>query len=510
MSRHELEQRRLENREAVRALGLEPYGGRVDGLVSLAAARERYDPGADADTQQRAKEPGFVDRRPVVRTAGRVVLHRDNGRLIWMNLRDDTGDLQVAVSQRDCDEASFQVARLTDLGDIVWCEGPLGRTRTGEITVWACQLRPAGKCLAPPPEKHAGLQDPELRFRRRYVDMWVNPETTRVFQARCRIVAAVRRELDRRGFVEVETPMLQPLPGGAAARPFVTRMNALDMALFLRVAPELYLKRLLVGGMPRVYEINRSFRNEGLDRQHNPEFTMLEAYQTFADADEIMDLTESLVREAAREVAGAAADTGAAAGALALPFGDVRIDYAPRFRRVPYADLFEKALGFAMDDEARVRRAAGERGLEHAGRDLVLVANDLFELAAEKSLDPAVPTFVTHYPASLSPLTRPHAGNPALADRADLFIGGMELSPNYTELNDPDVQGAKFREQLAGLPGDEGTFRTFDEDFIEALKVGMPPAGGMGLGIDRLTMLLTDQRSIRDVILFPLMRPRGQ
>jgi lysyl-tRNA synthetase class 2 len=287
-------------------------------------------------------------------------------------------------------------------------------------------------------------------------------------------------------------------------------MNALDISLFLRIAPELYLKRLLVGGMPRVFEINRNFRNEGLDKQHNPEFTMLEAYEAFGDMASVCDLTEGLIRDAAAFVA---RETGAPG--LALPFGEITIDYGPGFDRVRYADLFEKALGFPMTDTARAREEAKKRHVMSADAaakvDPILVVNELFEKVAEKTIDPGRPTFITHYPAALSPLTRPNREDPAFADRADLFIGGMEIAPHYTELNDPDVQEAKFREQLGGLDAEksaeENTFRTMDHDFLRALKVGMPPAGGMGLGIDRLVMLLTDQRTIRDVVLFPLMRP---
>lgn len=510
---HHLEQQRREKRAAVAALGLAVYGERTEGLARLAAAAAAYDAGADAEQKEKGKEPGYVDRRPVVKVAGRVVLHRDNGKLIWLNLRDSTGDLQVAVSARDCPGAGFELAKLTDLGDVVVARGPLVKTRTGEVTVWASELAPAAKCLITPPEKHAGLTDVELRYRQRYVDLWSNPETMRVFELRSRIVSCVRRELEARGYLEVETPMLQTLAGGAAARPFKTHMNALDIDLFMRIAPELYLKRLLVGGMPKVYEINRNFRNEGLDKQHNPEFTMLEAYDAFGNVETVMDLTEGVIRAAAEVIRSETAnernrETG---GGLKLPFGEVMVDYGSRFARVAYGELFERALGFAMTDSGRVRDEALKRGVISAEAlkkmDDVLVVNEMFEEFAEKSVDPGKPTFITDYPAAISPLTRPRKDNPRLAERADLFIGHMEVAPHYTELNDPDVQEAKFREQLAGLDDEETTFRTFDADFIRALKVGMPPAGGMGLGIDRLVMLLTDQRTIRDVVLFPMMRP---
>lgn len=510
---HPLEAQRRANREVASGLGVNPYGERVDGLLSLAEAAARYDEQADTEQKARGKEPGFVDRRPVVKVAGRVMLLRDNGKLLWANLRDASGDLQVAISQRDCGERGFALAKAMDLGDIVVAEGPLTKTKTGEVTVWASGVMPGAKCLLPPPEKHAGLSDPELRYRMRYVDMWANPETTRVFQLRSRIVSLVRRVLDGMGYMEVETPMLQTLAGGAAARPFKTHMNALDISLFMRIAPELYLKRLLVGGLPRVYEINRNFRNEGLDARHNPEFTMLELYHAFGDMETVMGVTEGLVREAARAVAheqGMAAE--GAGGSFTLPFGEMAIEYGAPFARVRYGDLFKRALGVEMGDRGAVARLAAEKRVKAKDEkgvalDHWLIVNNLFEEFAEPTVDHARPTFITHYPSAISPLTRPNREDPTVADRADLFIGGMEIAPHYTELNDPDVQAAKFREQLAGLDDEESTFRTFDEDFVNALKVGMPPAGGMGLGIDRLVMLLTNQRTIRDVVLFPLMRP---
>ena len=505
---HQLELQRRANRDAVAGLGMPPYGQRTDGLVTLAEAKTRYDEGADQDHQTNGKSEGFVDTRPVVKVAGRVVLRRPTGKLIWMNIRDHTEDsFQVAVSKRDCDEQGFAAAEQGDLGDLVVVEGPLMRTKTGEITCWASSLRPAGKCLLPPPEKHAGLTDPEIRARRRYIDMWSNPETTRTLLLRSRIIAAIRRLLDARGFVEVETPMLQAQAGGAAARPFLTHLNALDIELSLRIAPELYLKRLLVGGMPKVYEINRNFRNEGVDKRHNPEFTAIELYEAYGDVGSVMDVTEAILRESARVAAEARGLEG-----LAIPFGDLVIDYAPAFERVTYTELFERALGFPVDDVTRVHAEAVRHGLQVKGKggvplDDLLIVNALFETVAEPTLNPARPTWVMRYPASLSPLTRPCPDDPRFADRADLFVAGMEVGPHYTELNDPDVQEAKFREQLAGLDDEETTFRSFDQDFIDALKVGMPPAGGMGLGIDRLVMLMAGKETIREVIPFPFVRP---
>jgi len=400
-----------------------------------------------------------------------------------------------------------------DVGDIVIAEGPLTRTNTGEVTCWVDTLIPASKCLVPPPEKHAGLTDTELRYRQRYLDMWVNPETTRVFMLRSKMMQVLRRYLDEMKFVEVETPVLQTQAGGAAARPFFTHMNALDIELSLRIAPELYLKRLLVGGMPRVYEVSRNFRNEGLDKSHNPEFTSLELYQAFGNYETMMEIAEGLIRELAVLAGG---ETGSEVGSM--PFGDFLIDYAGDFEKITYSALYKNALGFEIDEVERARQEAVKRGMKIKSEDGtpiadIFVINELFEEVAEAMIDPAKPTFVVDYPAALSPLTRPKAGtldNPIpLAERWDLFIGGMEIGPAYTELNDPDIQEAKFREQLAGVDDEESTFRNYDEDFINALKVGMPPAGGLGLGIDRLVMLLSNSRSIRDVLPFPMMRPQG-
>lgn len=507
------ELQRRNNRQAVEALGFVPYGAATKGLLSAVGVRGLYSEDANVAYNANSKTPGFVDPRPCGSVAGRVVLSRDGGKLIWMTLRDHTGTIQVAVSQRDVPENAFKLAKLTDLSDILVVSGRIMRTKTGELTVWANDISPGAKSLVPPPAKHDGLADVEIRYRQRYVDLWANPETMEVFTLRSQIVSSVRKTLEGLGYLEVETPMLQALAGGAAARPFVTRMNALDINLFMRIAPELYLKRLLVGGLPKVFEINRNFRNEGLDKQHNPEFTMLEAYHAFGDVSTVIDLTETIIRNAASHVFHAR--NPGATGDVVLPFGEHSINYTRPFERVSYGELFIKAYGFEMTDTARTRATLKILMPQHAAAvdtmDPWLAVNELFEHKAEKLVDPARPTFITDYPSAISPLTRPKRDNPALADRADLFIAGMEVAPHYTELNDPDVQEAKFREQLRGLDSEknaeESTYRTMDHDFVRALKVGMPPAGGMGLGIDRLVMLLTNQRTIRDVLFFPLMRP---
>jgi len=473
-------------------LGLDPWGGRVDGLISLSEARSLFDEAA-ADAVD-ADPPPADDPRPKATVSGRVVQHRAMGKLCFMVLRDDTGDLQVSCSKADLEAASFKLASKIDYGDIVVAAGPVGRTKRGEICIWADRFEVHCKSLAPPPEKFHGLTDAEQRYRRRYVDMYANTETMETFHRRSEIVSATRRFMERHGFIEVETPMMQAVAGGAAARPFATHHNALDIDLYLRIAPELYLKRLLVGGMRKVFEINRNFRNEGVDRRHNPEFTMMEAYQAFGDRESVMQLTESLLRELAGGV---------------LSYGDLEIEYDKPFDRITYGELFDRTHNCDMSDEAAVRALAATRGVEDASsRHHWLLVEALFD-EAEAAIDPARPTWVTDFPAATSPLTRPHTDNPDIAWRAELFIGGMELGNFYTELNDPDIQRARFTEQLAGIKDDEAAFRALDEDFLDALLVGMPPAGGFGIGIDRVVMLMTNQTSIRDVILFPLLRPDG-
>ncbi|MFP4145260.1 MAG: lysine--tRNA ligase [Phycisphaeraceae bacterium] len=490
--------------------GIDPFGQRTGGLVSLTEAMNRYD--AEADEAHKADKED--DRRPRVKVAGRVVQHRVLGNLIFMSLRDETGDLQIAVSKRAVGQSTFKLAKLVDLSDLVVAEGALAKTKTGEITVWAEKPEDvetggfalATKSLALPPGKWHGLQDPELRYRRRYVDLYANPEVMQTFQQRSRLIKRVRdfltdppedvAELTGGPFLEVETPMMQAIAGGAAARPFVTHHNALDLDLFLRIAPELYLKRLLVGGMSRVFEINRNFRNEGLSPRHNPEFTMLELYQAFGDYETMMAITERMIQVMAREVI----------GQEKLPFAEQEIDYSLPFRRAKYVELFEEVNGFAASDHAKLATKADELDIDPLDKAHDLLLQEVWEETVEKKL--IQPTFVMDYPASLCPLTKAKPEDPTIAERFELYIAGMEIANAYTELNDPDAQEANFRRQVEGLDEEESVFRTVDEDFLQSLRVGMPPAGGLGVGIDRLVMLLTNSHSIRDVILFPLMRPR--
>ncbi len=482
--------------------GVNPYGCRVDGLVPLAEARGRFELEAhEAYTASKeAGEEPIADQRARALVHGRCVQHRDMGGMVFAVLRDESGDLQISIARAALDPVSFKIAKKLDYGDIVVAEGPVGMTQKQEVCIWADRFEVHSKSLVPPPEKYHGLTDPELRYRRRYVDMYANPATLRVFQTRSRIVSRIRQFMEQWGYLEVETPMMQPVAGGAAARPFVTHHNALDLDLYMRIAPELYLKRLLVGGMVRVYEVSRNFRNEGVDRSHNPEFTTLEAYEAFGDCWSMLDLTESLLRDLALSVS----DREDAR----LPFGDIEIDYGRAFKRVAYGELFEKTLGFPMTDFDRVRAKARELDIHNADTlDDWLLVNAVYERLCEKSIDPSRPTFVTDYPSAVSPLTRPQTDEPRLCDRWELLVGGMELGTAYTELNDPDIQLAKFTEQLKGADEEDRTFRTLDKDFLDALRVGMPPAGGLGLGVDRIVMLLANAITIRDAILFPLLRP---
>ena len=454
----------------------DPYGGRYDGAEQAEDIKSRF---KDGDESQEAK------------CAGRIVLLRDIGKLIFITLRDWTGTIQVGLSKKLLAE-QWALAKLLELGDIIGASGDLGRTRTGEITIWVKDLTVLSKSLLPPPEKFHGLADVDLRYRQRYVDLWANPEVMQRFKNRSAIVAEVREFLKRGGFLEVETPMMQSIAGGAAAKPFTTHHNSLDMDLFLRIAPELFLKRLLVGGMERVFEINRNFRNEGLSRQHNPEFTMLELYQAYGDYNVMMDLTEEMICLLVE---------GFCEGPQ-VEFDNMTIDFGRPWRRAAYAELLKEYSGCDIDDIKALRKKADRLEIEHAEMDDVVVANEVFEATVEESL--ISPTFVIDYPAALCPLTKRKTDNPAYAERFELFVAKMELANAYTELNDPAVQEENFRIQLKGQ---EESMATMDTDFIAALKYGMPPAGGLGIGIDRLVMVLTGAATIRDVVLFPLLKP---
>jgi len=472
----QFERQRQEKLSRIRELGIDPYGGRYEGAEQASDIKGRF---KEDDESQRAV------------SAGRIVLLRDIGSLIFMTLRDWSGTIQIGLSKKLLGE-KWSLVKLFELGDIIGAEGQLGKTKTGEITIWADSVTLLSKSLLPPPEKFHGLSDIDLRYRQRYVDLWANPEVMERFKRRSSIIAAIREFLSSRGFLEVETPMMQQEAGGAAAKPFVTHHNKLDMELFLRIAPELFLKRLLVGGMEKVFEINRNFRNEGLSRVHNPEFTMLELYQAYADYNVMMDLTEELICLLVEKYC----------GGERVQFGEETVNYSRPWRRAKYAELLKEYSGCEIDDINSVRAKAKKLGLDEASMDDAVVISKVFEATVEENL--VSPTFVMDYPSALCPLTRRKKDNPKYAERFELYIGGMELANAYTELNDPAVQEENFKIQLRGQ---EETMAKMDADFITALKYGMPPAGGLGIGIDRLVMVLTGAATIRDVVLFPLLRP---
>lgn len=476
---------RLKKLQHLAQLGCAPYGRRFENVAANAAVREK--------AEQAGLQAGQTDENLGVRVAGRITLRRVMGKLAFLTVRDSTADLQIGISLARIGEAAWEIVKLLDLGDIVGVDGLLGRTKTNEITVWATGLTLLCKNLRPPPEKWHGLHDVDARYRQRYVDLFSNPDVMRTFKNRSRIIGAIRGYMQGLGFVEVETPMLQPIYGGAAARPFTTHHNTLDMPLYLRISPELYLKRLLVGGLERVFEINRSFRNEGISPRHNPEFTMLECYQAYGDLSDMMNVAEGVV----------AAGVEAVGGGLKRTFGEHELDFSPPWPRRTYAELLREHAGVDLRVVAAVRAKAASIGIEGAAIDDAVVTNRLFEAVVEGRL--IQPQFVTEYPAALCPLTRRKEDDPSLALRFEAFVAGMEIGNAYTELNDPAVQRETFSQQVKG-EGDE-TMRVMDEDFVTALEYGMPPAGGLGMGVDRLVMLLTGSPSIRDVILFPLQRP---
>ncbi len=500
-------------------LGHDPWGGRFDDRQMIGEIRARADeivftrtdgaaialPLLETEDQRAAFRTWLAEQGageltgPRVRAAGRVVLSRDAGKLKFVDIRDMTGQIQLFIGKSQVGD-DWELAQCFDLGDIVGVEGALRRTKTGELSIFAERLFFLTKSLEVPPEKHSGLQDPELRQRQRYLDLTYTEGVLERFLARTRIVAAIRRTLAERGFVEVEGPTLHAIAGGAAARPFTTHHNALDIDLFMRIALELHLKRLLVGGIERVYELGRVYRNEGVSPRHNPEFTMLEAYQAYGDYRSMMDLTEECICEAIQAVGG----TDHATTDYRLTWGERTIDFTPPFARRTYAELFAEHAGVDAADEAGVAKLAKSLGIETAGRHPDVIKNDVFEEQVEGAL--AGPIFVLDYPASICPLTKRKADDAAIAERFELFVAGMEIANAYTELNDPDLQEELFKSQLAGL-SEEDSMAKMDHDFIRALRHGMPPAGGLGVGIDRLVMLLTNAQSIRDVILFPLLRP---
>jgi lysyl-tRNA synthetase class 2 len=496
-------------------LGHDPWGSRFDDRMLIGEVRDRSGevlfrkedgeavalPDFDAEEpveyrQWKADNGPGAEIGPQVRVAGRIMLKRVAGKLIFSNIEDWTGGIQLFLGKKQVGEDDWALAQCFDLGDFIGVDGRLGRTNTGELTVFAESLHFLTKTLEPPPDKHAGLVDVELRQRRRYLDLCYTEGVRDRFLVRTKIVASIRNTLNKQGFCEIEGPTLHAIAGGAAARPFVTHHNTLDLELYLRIALELHLKRLLVGGMERVYELGRVYRNEGISPKHNPEFTMLEVYQAFGNYESMMDLTEAMITDAMEAVG----------GGYVLPWGDLEIDFTPPFQRKTYNELFAEYAGVDPADDSAVIELAKQLHVEVEGRHVDVVKNEIFEEKVEDSL--TGPIFVTDYPASICPLTKRKAGNPKIAERFELFVHGMEVANAYTELNDPDLQEELFKTQLAGL-SDEDSMAKMDHDFVRALRNGMPPAGGLGVGIDRLIMLLTNSKSIRDVILFPLLRPEA-
>lgn len=474
---------RREKAAELRGSGINPYANTFRAEHTTAQVTARF-AGQDRDRIEACQD--------MFSLAGRVVSLRSFGKAAFVHLQDRSGRLQAYVRKNEIGEDNFAVFKKVDIGDFIGVRGRAFLTRSDELTIQVCEFSLLTKSLRPLPEKWHGLQDVETRYRQRYLDLIVNENVRRTFQTRSRIITLIRRFLEERGFQEVETPMMHPIPGGATAQPFKTHHNALDMELYMRIAPELYLKRLLVGGLERVFEINRNFRNEGIDLQHNPEFTMLEVYQAYGDYESMMRLAEDLIVHIAQEVC----------GGLELPFGDATIDYTPPWPRRPFWELLEEHAGVHRDNEAAIRALAHDLETEGARTEHPeYLAFRIFEKTVEDGL--IAPTFVVDYPKSISPLARAKPGDPELAQRFELFIAGMEIAPAYTELNDPLEQEVRFREQV----GHEEERERIDRDFLRALAFGMPPAGGMGVGIDRLVMALTNTPSIRDVILFPLLRP---
>jgi len=470
-------------------VALFPNGYAVTHSIKDLVATYALTPAAELDAQ-----PGNFT------VAGRIMAIRSFGKSMFMHLLDSGARMQVYLQQTQVGSEIYTLARKLDIGDIIRVQGTLFRTRTEELTLLVQELVLLSKNLRPLPEKYHGLKDVELRYRQRYVDLIVNDEVRETFRKRAKIIQAMRSFLLDRGFLEVETPMMQPIPGGATAKPFKTFHNALGMELYLRIAPELYLKRLLVGGLERVFELNRNFRNEGVSTQHNPEFTMLEFYQAYATFDDLMTLTEELFGAVATAVNG---------GSLTVDYQGEVIDLTPPWSHYRFYDVLVEIGGFpraAITDPVETARLAASMGLKpEAQEGHGKVLTKLFDLAVEPKL--TQPTFISHYPIEVSPLSRRNETEPTLADRFELFIAGKEMANAFSELNDPRDQRERFLQQLEARRAGDEEAHLMDEDYIRALEYGMPPAAGEGIGIDRVVMLFTDSSSIRDVLLFPHLKP---
>ncbi|MCX8037383.1 MAG: lysine--tRNA ligase [Candidatus Sumerlaeia bacterium] len=488
---------------ALRAAGIEPYPRRYEVTHTSAQAIaefEEFEKKGEAAHGGAASEPQSDAPRPVeVSLAGRVMTIRRMGKAAFFHLLDGAGKIQVYVRPDQTDEAGYRLFReFLDMGDIVGVRGTVFRTKTGEVTLLARRLMLLTKSVRPLPEKWHGLRDIETRYRQRYADLIMNEHVRRTFLLRSRMISAIRRFLDSAGYIEVETPMLQPVRGGATARPFITHHNALDMDLYLRIAPELYHKRLVVGGFEKVYEINRNFRNEGISTQHNPEFTMLELYTAYWDYRNTMDLTERLLESVCLEVL----------GTTTVPYQGAVLNFARPWRRAKILELIEEKIGSRLswsDPPDVVARALNVPPEHAAGKSTARLIMDAFEQRVEDLL--VGPIIVYDFPAEVSPLAKRSADEPLVAERFEVFAAGFEIANAYSELNDPEEQYRRFEEQVALQRAGDEEAQDMDEDYVRALEYGMPPASGLGIGIDRLAMLLTDSPSIRDVILFPTLRP---
>ncbi|MDP8292490.1 MAG: lysine--tRNA ligase [Candidatus Orphnella occulta] len=469
--------------KALREKGLKPFGSRFEKTAALSSLKDDF-------------EKGHIKEGGIVKVAGRLMNLREHGKSFFSDIKDHTAKMQLYTKKDNIGEEAWALKDLIDIGDIIGAEGELFKTRTGEVTVKVSSFTILSKSMHPLPEKWHGLKDIEIRYRQRYLDLISNDEAKEVFLIRSRIVSSIRRFFDDRGYIEVETPMLQPIAGGAAGKPFKTHHNVYDKDLYLRIAPELYLKRLLVGGIEKVYEINKSFRNEGISPRHNPEFTMMEVYTAYADYNDLMNLTEELVCGLAREIL----------GKTTIEYKGKSIDLEPPWERVSFADMMKELYDVsAEDDDDTWVAKLKQKGIKLEGDKLskTRLVNIVADLIEPKS-DKGKPVFVTDYFTELSPLAKTSDSNPAISERFELYMGGMEIANAYSELNDPMEQEKRFRAQLEF---DKETSDVIDTDYVLALEHGMPPAAGLGIGIDRLVMILTGQESIRDVILFPQLKP---
>ncbi len=482
-----MEQHRLEKCNKLREMGLNPYVNSHIITSTIANILEKY---SSSETELPESEEFSA--------AGRILAKREFGKTAFLTIRDRSGIIQVYIKKALLSEEEFEVYTLTDIGDFIGVKGTLFRTKTGELTIRAFHYRLLTKTLRDLPEKFHGLKDVETRYRQRYLDLIVNNDVKEVFIKRSQIIKEIRDFFTSCGFVEVETPMMHSLVGGAAAKPFITHHNALDMQLYLRIAPELYLKRLVVGGIERVFELNRNFRNEGVDTKHNPEFTMIEWYMAYADYHTLMDMIEELVTTISQKIN----------NTLQIQFGDLNIDLQRPWARLTMAEAIEKYGNISQDEIADYEKAKAAAEKLHIQVDSSWghgkIISEIFEITAEEKL--INPAFIIDYPKEISPLSKSKESNPELTDRFELFIAGMELSNGFNELNDPVDQEERFQTQVDSRNAGDEEACMMDEDYIRALEYGLPPTAGAGMGIDRLVMLLTNQVSIRDVLLFPYMR----